>query len=170
MFKVGDKVTPKEGCLSRFRPGDVLVVDKEGAKDDFRVTHNREISWHDASQWELAPISEVGRKFDAGKPPMDLLPYGALIEVAKVLGFGAKKYDAGNWANGLEVSRLIAAAERHIGEFKEGQDADIESGLMTLAHAVCPLLFAIWMLKNRPDMDNRWIKGVSGRNNNQGEE
>jgi hypothetical protein len=98
-----------------------------------------------------------GIKHDADKPRMDLLPYDALIEVAKVLTFGAKKYTAGNWAKGIQMSRLIAAAERHLGEFKEGRDTDAESGIGHLAHAACNMLFAIWMQKHRPELDNRWI-------------
>lgn len=101
-----------------------------------------------------------GTKFDGDKPRMDLLPYDALFEVAKVMTFGAKKYDAGNWAKGIEISRLIAAAQRHIGEFSEGRDTDPESGIGHLAHAACNLLFAIWMQKHRPELDNRWIKNV----------
>lgn len=33
-----------------------------------------------------------GKKYDDGKPPMALLPGGALLEVARVLRFGAGKY------------------------------------------------------------------------------
>jgi len=102
-------------------------------------------------------MSNEGIKHDDGKPRMDLLPYDALIEVAKVLTFGAKKYTAGNWSKGINYSRLIAAAERHLGEFKEGRDMDNESGIGHLAHAVCNLIFAIWMSKHRPDLDDRWI-------------
>lgn len=101
-----------------------------------------------------------GVKHDEGKCRMDLLPYDALAEVAKVLDFGAKKYSPGNWANGINLSRLLAAAERHIGEFKEGRDTDVESGLNHLPHAACNLLFAIWMLRHHPGRDDRWIKEV----------
>lgn len=100
-----------------------------------------------------------GKKYDEGKVGMDLVPYDAVVEVAKVLDFGAKKYAPGNWSKGIELSRLIAAAERHIGEFKEGRDLDAESNLSHLAHSACNLLFAIWMIKHKPEMDNRWIKG-----------
>lgn len=99
-----------------------------------------------------------GVKSDQGKPGMDLIPYDALAEVARVLDFGAQKYSPGNWAKGMKLSRLIAACERHLGEFKEGRDIDPESSLNHIAHATCNLLFMLWMIKHRPDMDNRWIK------------
>lgn len=106
---------------------------------------------------------KMGKKFDQGKAPMDLLPYESLYEVARVLGFGEKKYDAGNWANGIEMRRLLSAAYRHMGQYNSGQDVDEESEISHLAHAACNLLFAIWMEKNRPDLDNRWIKSISNK-------
>lgn len=125
---------------------------------------NPVISAIEESVAKMAPLIEAtkqaagGAKFDSGKPGMDMVPYDGIVEVAKVLDFGAKKYAPGNWSKGIELSRLLAAAERHIGEFKEGRDVDPESGLGHLGHAACNLLFAIWMMKHRPEMDNRWIK------------
>lgn len=109
-------------------------------------------------------MSGGGTKHDNGKAGMDLVPYDAIVEVAKVLDFGAKKYSPGNWAKGIEFSRLIAAAERHLGELKEGRDIDPESGLNHSAHIACNILFLIWMQKHRPDLDNRWIKEVDKGN------
>lgn len=100
----------------------------------------------------------TGTKHDTGKPPMDLLPHESLVEVAKVLAFGEKKYSAGNWAKGIEYRRLISAAQRHLGDFNAGIDKDEESGLSHLAHAACCLLFLLYMEKKRPDLDNRWAK------------
>lgn len=101
-----------------------------------------------------------GVKHDSQKAPMDLIPYESLEEVARVLGAGEKKYTAGNWAEGLEMRRLIAAAYRHLGQFNSGEDMDKETGTLHLANAATNLLFAIWMYKNRPELDNRWIKSV----------
>lgn len=104
--------------------------------------------------------NKVGVKFDQDKAPMDLLPYESLEEIAKVLNFGAKKYKRANWAQGINQSRLLSAAMRHLGQFNSGEDYDKESNTLHLANAACNLLFAIWMYKNRPDMDDRWIKGI----------
>ena len=103
---------------------------------------------------------EKGAKFDEGKEPLDLLPYDALVEVAKVLAFGEQKYETANWTKGIEQRRLISAALRHLYKFNNGEDHDTESGINHLAHSACNLLFAIWMYKNRPDMDNRWAPNV----------
>ena len=102
--------------------------------------------------------SAQGVKYDGDKAPMDLIPYESLEEIAKVLGFGEKKYAAGNWAKGIEMRRLLAAALRHIGQFNSGTDYDEETNTLHIANAACNLIFAIWMYKNRPDLDNRWIK------------
>lgn len=99
-----------------------------------------------------------GKKFDDKKPKMELLPFDALEEVARVLEAGEIKYDAGNWQNGLEMRRLLGAAIRHIGQFNAGIDRDEETSTLHIANAACNLLFAIWMYNNRPDLDNRWTK------------
>lgn len=106
-------------------------------------------------------MAEVtGVKFDQSKAPLDLLPYEALEEIAKVLSAGERKYGTANWANGIHTRRLISAALRHIGQFNAGQDYDQETETLHLANAACNLLFAIWMMKRRPEFDNRWIKTV----------
>ena len=84
----------------------------------------------------------VGRKDDNGKLRWDLVPYGSLGEVVAVLTSGASRYGDNNWravANGQE--RYFAAAMRHITDYKCGKTIDKDSGMRTLAHAVCDLLF-----------------------------
>ena len=97
-----------------------------------------------------------GLKYDSQKPRMDLLDPSFLEGVASVLSFGAQKYDAHNWRKGIEVSRLIAAAYRHIGTYNKGIDLDDESGLNHLYHAACCLMFASWIAENRPEFDDRY--------------
>lgn len=97
-----------------------------------------------------------GQKYDQEKPRMDLLDSSWLEGVAQILTFGAKKYAAHNWRGGIELSRLIAAAMRHIASFNAGEDLDPESGKPHLYHASCCLMFASWMFNNRPDLDDRY--------------
>jgi hypothetical protein len=84
-----------------------------------------------------------GKKHDGGKPPMNLVGRIFKREVAKVLGFGAEKYDAWNWSKGMKWSRLAAAAERHLDAWVDGDNTDDETGLSHLAHAACCLMFLI---------------------------
>lgn len=97
-----------------------------------------------------------GLKYDDEKPAMDLLPSCALLEIGRVLAAGRKKYGKANWTNGIEIGRLLAAAQRHTLQFNAGEDRDAETGTLHLANAATNLLMAIWMLENRPDLDDRW--------------
>ena len=99
---------------------------------------------------------EEGQKYDQAKPPMALLDPAFLEEVANVLGFGANKYAAHNWRNGIQYSRLISAAYRHLGAINRGEDIDPESGLPHAGHLGCCVMFLSSMMKTRPDMDDRW--------------
>jgi len=85
-----------------------------------------------------------GKKFDSDKPRMDLLPPKAILEVAKVLSFGAQKYDPENWRllDNLQ-SRYTAGALRHIFAHMNGEKDDPESNISHLAHALCCLLFKL---------------------------
>lgn len=87
---------------------------------------------------------EEGIKYDTEKPKMNLLPPKAVIEVAKVLTFGAEKYDAENWRklDNLQ-SRYTAGALRHIFAHMDGEQLDPETELSHLAHALCCLLFKL---------------------------
>lgn len=104
----------------------------------------------------IGDTPERGMKHDQEKPRMDLLDTSWLVGVAEILTFGAKKYASHNWRGGIELSRLIAAALRHISSFNDGEDIDAETGKSHLYHASCCLMFASWMLNNRPDLDDRY--------------
>lgn len=109
---------------------------------------------------QRSEVKGGGVKFDGNKPPLDLLPYEAEEAIAEVMAFGEGKYGTANWANGIHYSRLIAATLRHLGSFRKGVDLDHETGLNHVAHAATNLAMLLWMIKNRPDMDNRWINKI----------
>jgi hypothetical protein len=98
----------------------------------------------------------TGLKFDHDKPRTDLLDAYALEELSKVLTFGAAKYSENNWRGGIKISRLIAATLRHVFAFMRGEDKDPETGLSHAAHAMCCLMFILWMMRFRSDMDDRY--------------
>lgn len=98
----------------------------------------------------------TGRKYDEDKPRVDLIPMYSVLEVGKVMGFGAVKYDEYNWMHGIKVSRLIAASIRHIVAFMLGQNKDQDSGLHPLAHAIASLMMAYDVLTiYGPEFDDR---------------
>tara|TARA_X000001388_G_scaffold48075_1_gene34438 strand:- start:26 stop:457 length:432 start_codon:yes stop_codon:yes gene_type:complete len=85
-----------------------------------------------------------GIKHDSKKPKMNLLPPKAIVEVAKVLTFGAQKYGAENWKELEDLqNRYLAGALRHIFAHMDGEQLDPETGLSHMAHALCCLLFKL---------------------------
>ena len=99
-----------------------------------------------------------GVKHDQDKPRMDLLCPFAIEELAKVLTFGAKKYDSWNWTKGIKTCRLIAAALRHTFAYASGQDTDPETGLHHMAHAMCCCMFIIGMPHYVSKQDDRLLR------------
>lgn len=86
----------------------------------------------------------TGRKFDGGKLRYDLMPTLAFENVVKVLTYGTIKYDDENWKlvpNGRK--RYLAAAMRHIQEYRKGEMFDDETKTHHLSNAVTDLLFII---------------------------
>jgi hypothetical protein len=67
----------------------------------------------------------------------------ALSEVAKVMDYGAKKYDRKNWVLVDNQERYESASLRHQISFHNGEYLDEESGLQHLAHSICSQLFLL---------------------------
>jgi hypothetical protein len=97
-----------------------------------------------------------GTKNDQGKPRTDLLDPAFLTGVASVLSFGAEKYAANNWRQGISYSRILGGILRHVFEVLRGEDYDPESGLKHTYHAACGLMFLSWYLDNRKEFDDRY--------------
>lgn len=95
-------------------------------------------------------------KFDTGKAPISLIPRSALEAEAKVLAFGAKKYGRNNWRGGMDWSRLIDAAYRHLTAFASGEDFDPETGISHLAHLKCNASFLIEFAEKGLGNDDRY--------------
>jgi predicted GNAT superfamily acetyltransferase len=101
-------------------------------------------------------MSKPGKKFDQTKIRWDLLPLNPIRQVVEVLTFGAKKYEPNNWQNVKDgINRYYGATLRHITDWREGEKLDQESGIHHLAHAICNLIYIIWIeaareKKNKP--------------------
>lgn len=98
------------------------------------------------------PAHLPGAKLDAGKTRAGLAIGGfarALLEVAEVATFGARKYTAGGWVavpNGIE--RYTDAMYRHLLAEATGERLDGDSGLAHAAHAAwCALARLDLMLR-----------------------
>lgn len=104
----------------------------------------------------VKPEQITGLKHDDGKSRIDLIDSEFLEGLGNVLKFGANKYAAHNWRGGIAYSRLIGAAYRHLGAINRGEDIDEESGYPHVYHLACCVMFLSWMIKHRPDLDDRW--------------
>jgi hypothetical protein len=82
-------------------------------------------------------------KYDEGKPNIALIPPEALLDIAKVFTFGAKKYGANNWRiDGAHTSwsRTYGSIQRHLTSWLAGEDVDPESGESHLTHAATQIM------------------------------
>lgn len=85
-----------------------------------------------------------GRKDDSEKDCRPgLIAWEMIDGIGRVLAFGAKKYDAGNWAKGMAWSRPWDALHRHLNAWASGETKDPETGFSHLWHAGCCLMFLI---------------------------
>lgn len=94
--------------------------------------------------------------YDDGKPPLAWLPWAAMDEVAMVQEYGAKKYGTFlNYKKGLEASRNLSCAIRHIRDYMNGIDKDHESGRHPLGHAMCRIAFVLQNIRDGTIIDDR---------------
>lgn len=99
-----------------------------------------------------------GKKYDSGKVPLGLFPREAIIEICKVLDFGAKKYGRDNWRKGMKWTRVSDAALRHLFAWISGDDYDDESGINHLAHCGCCIAFLLVYQICGFGEDDRYVK------------
>ncbi len=93
------------------------------------------IDWNKA----VDPKGEAGKQ----KTQLALIPTALNKSVAGVLRHGAEKYGIFNWrATSVCASTYVHAMMRHLDAYRDGEDADKDSGLSHLAHiaANCAIL------------------------------
>ena len=109
----------------------------------------------------IAESASVGKKFDSDKPMMQLLPSKALVEVSKVLSFGANKYGKENWRELDDLQdRYTGGTLRHIFAHMDDEFKDPETNYSHLAHAVCGLLFKL-EIEVEKDKEERLRESIS---------
>lgn len=113
---------------------------------------------------------EAGAKLDAGKVRPALILSGmprALMAVAEVGTYGARKYTANGWKDVPDgVTRYTDAMDRH--RLAEGIGmVDAESGLLHAAHLAWNALARLELLIVATDVSEpvieQWIENVEGR-------
>ena len=99
-----------------------------------------------------------GRKNDQEKPMLAYIPKEAIWETGKAFSYGQLKYNKWNYKNGLEITRTVSAALRHIYQFMDGENFDKESKSLHLGNAIAGLSMAIDTYYNHKDKDDRFKK------------
>jgi len=99
---------------------------------------------------------DKGKKYDGGKPMVQLLSPVAMTKIAEVMTFGAKKYGPDNWRQGIAWTRVLGALLRHVFAYLGGQDKDPETGLSHLAHAGCCAMFLLEYEETHREKDDRY--------------
>lgn len=97
-----------------------------------------------------------GRKDDAGKNMLSLLPTDAIDELGKVFTLGAKKYSKHNYLNGMDWSRVQDALLRHYFAWAGGETNDPVDGQHHLASVAWCALALIMYQKHGLGKDDRW--------------
>lgn len=107
--------------------------------------------WNDKTKLDRA----TGVKYDQDKLRYDLISPVSNEATAKVLTYGAKKYNDRNWENGIAYSRLYRAALGHLQDFWRRNDIDSESSLRHLDHAAANIHMLQHLSIVGPKMDDR---------------
>lgn len=100
-------------------------------------------------------LKKKGVKYDKGKAPLSYLTFESLKAEAEVFRYGAKKYNKHNYKLGMEWTRILDAAMRHLVSFNNKNDLDEESGLNHLWHAKACLAMLIYYYENKIGKDDR---------------
>ena len=140
-------------------PGEIIMLDGPPEKSSLQKLYESRVREMSSPAPSLLDVSATKGKADfngevdgAGykgsmddpkKPPLTLVSKTFIWMVARILGFGAKKYARGNWMRGMMFSEVLDGILRHLTAWNDGEDNDPESGMSHLAHAACGLMFLL---------------------------
>lgn len=99
-------------------------------------------------------------RYNQGKRKWALVDFKSLEPMVEVLEYGEEKYASWNWMKGQEVTAICESLLRHTFAFMDGEDNDPESGLSHLGHMMSNLMFISYMLREKPEWDNRHEKNI----------
>lgn len=104
---------------------------------------------------------ERAKRFNSGKPKLDLLPLDMFTGLARVLEMGEKKYGRNNWRKGAPATEQVASLLRHLQPIMEALNADLEgsetlydseSGLPHVDHILFNVISLRLALENEYDI------------------
>lgn len=164
MEPVGE-VTWSEGGLSGlFKLHGAELSEEARASVLANMDRGRLLSLSVGDPGEVRSVSATGAEKGTKEARFDLLPTGALTEVAVHFGRGAKKYVPHNWRKGYEFSKGYAALQRHANAWWGGEDLDPEMQTSHLAAVAFHALALLELHGTHPEMDDRYklTEGANG--------
>lgn len=131
-----------------------LALKNLGLKDIEAIKKKPDFPQPDVADYEIA----VAVKKDDEKVKMHLLPPKALLGIAKIMTYGALKYNNFNYklGKGLDWDRMLSACYRHLNAWNDGEDNDKESGESHLYHAGCCIMMLIDLVETKKGRDTRY--------------
>lgn len=108
---------------------------------------------------EKKQVMGGGLRYNSGKAELHQVPTSNILAIAKVLQYGAQKYEKGNFRKGMAWTTVYDCAMRHMMKWLDGEQVDEESGLPHLYHAMANVGFLIEYSETCPELDDRF-KGV----------
>lgn len=107
----------------------------------------------------------VGERKNSGKLKHHTFPKFLFRPLIAVAHFGATKYAAFNFLKGLSVNECLDSLDRHLDKLSDPKQSDYDiidedgkpgSKEHHLAHVAWNALVALYMIQNRPDLDDRY--------------
>ena len=89
------------------------------------------------------------REDKTGKGRFDLIPWCAVMRIARHMEESLRVYSPRNWEKGLPMHSMIDSAFRHLAKYVDGQTDEDH-----LCAAATNLLMAMWMEEKRPEMQD----------------
>lgn len=101
-----------------------------------------------------------------GKTKVDLalVPPASLIEQARAMQNGARKYGAYNWREKKVLSMIyLSAAKRHLDAWLDGEELSSDAQIHHLGHALACIGILVDAMHNGNLIDNRPTPGPAAR-------
>ena len=149
----GDGATPRAQALDR------LAAAQDAA---FKSTPVAEFDGRWAARFDDSgnPKDAVGEL----KPPLHLVPAALTIQVSQAMKNGAAKYGPYNWREKkVRAHVYIAAAQRHLAAWFDGENVASDSGVHHLAHAAACLAILLDAEATGNLIDDRPPHGAAAR-------
>jgi hypothetical protein len=101
-----------------------------------------------------------GERYNSNKLRWRNFPSFLIRPLIEVAHFGETKYATFNFLKGLTVLDSLDSLHRHLDQVEDPNlsDIDEESKCHHLAHIAWNALVALYMIKTRPDLDDRYKK------------